>query len=363
MLERNIGKEFKMSRNALLNAFFSIILFSAAVIAAPCTEQSGQAYIDAGKYEKAILEFTCVINNAPTAVEGYRGRIEAQVLLTRYSDAVRDYQKITAYVLPVHPDATQTIYDHYEARLSASPNDVKALTGRAFARWWFFDYHTAIAMLNDLVAMRPNDLFPTLFRGSSRMLSGATKWKGIADMEKAISMAPTNPHVRWLAADAYTYGVPDPQRAFDEATLALNGGLDTPRVRAILGTSYNKLGNTLAAAYQINKCIDLSIDDVVSTSTIAKGTTVDLNFVPDMAYDIPFTLAAGETLSISTTASDYWDSIAVLLAPDGTPVVGSDDDNLYFAEFTYVAPTAGTYHLKLTFFEAVATGALHVTRN
>ena len=352
-----------MSRHALLKAFFAILLFSAAVIAAPCTEQSGQAYIDAGKYEKAINEFTCVINNAPTEVEGYRGRIEAQVMLTRYSDAVRDYQKVTAYVLPVHPDATQKIYDHYEARLAASPGDLRALTGRAFAHWWYFDYHTAIQMLNDLVAMRPNDLFPTLFRGSSRMLSGAAKAKGIADMEKAILMAPNNPNVRWLAADAYTYGVPDPQRAFDEATIALNGGLDTPRVRAILGTSYNKLGNSLAAADQINKCIDLSIDDLVPTSTIAKGTTVDLNFVPDMAYDIPFTLAAGETLSIKTDASDYWDSIAVLIAPNGTPVIGSDDDNAYFAAFTFVAPTAGTYHLKLTFFEAVATGTMHVTRN
>ena len=352
-----------MSRDTVYSVFLAFVLFSIPAFAAPCTEQSGQAYIDAGKYDKAILEFTCVINDAPTAVEGYRGRIEAEVLLTRYSDAVRDYQKVAAYVLPVHPDATQTIYDHYEARLATSPNDLKALTGRAFAHWWYFDYHTAIGMLNDLVTLRPNDLFPTLFRGSSRMLSRTAKAKGIADIEKAIATAPSNPNVRWIAADAFTYGVPDPQRAFDEATLALNGGLDTPRVRAILGTSYNKFGNTLAAADQINKCINLSIDELVPTSTIAKGTTVDLNFVPDMAYDIPFTLAAGETLSIKTNASDYWDSIAVLLAPNGTPVIGSDDDNGYFADFSYVAPAAGTYHLKLTFFEAVATGAMHVTRN
>jgi tetratricopeptide (TPR) repeat protein len=352
-----------MPRNSIYSAVFSIILLAIPAFATPCSVQSGQSLIDQGKYEKAIDEFTCVINGAPTEVEGYRGRIEAKVLLTRYSDAVRDYQKITAYVLPVHPDAAKTIYAGYEARLAASPNDLTALTGRAFAHWWYFDYHTAIQMLNDLVVMRPKDLFPVLFRGSSRMLSGAAKAKGIADMEKAISMAPSNPNVRWIAADAFTYGVPDPQRAFDEATLALNGGLDTPRVRAILGTSYNKLGNTLAAAYQINKCIDLSIDELVPTSTIAKGTTVDLNFVPDMAYDVPFTVEAGETISIKTDATDYWDSIAVLLAPDGTPVIGSDDDNRYFAEFSYVAPVAGTYHMKLTFFEAVATGVLHVTRN
>src|SRR5262245_6820338 len=332
-----------MFRNAVFTGFFVTAVFAASAFAVPCNVQSGQAFIDQGKYEKAIDEFSCAINNAPTEVEGYRGRIEAEVLLTRYSDAVRDYQKVAAYVLPVHPEATQTIYDHYEARLAASPNDLNALTGRAFAHWWYFDYHTAIAMLNDLVTMRPNDLFPTLFRGSSRMLSRTAKAKGIADIEKAITMAPTNPNVRWIAADAFTYGVPDPVRAFDEATLALNGGLDTPRVRAILGTSYNKLGNKPAAANEINICIGLSIDDLVPTATIAKGPTVDLSFVPDMAYDIPFTVAAGETISIKTEASDYWDSIAVLLAPDGTPVIGSDDDYRYFAQFTYVAPVAGTY--------------------
>jgi tetratricopeptide (TPR) repeat protein len=352
-----------MSRNGFHSLILTAILSAIPASAAPCTVQSGQALIDSGKYEKAINEFTCVINSAPTAVEGYRGRIEAKVLLARYSDAVRDYQKVTAYVLPVHPDAAETIYAGYEARLAASPNDLKALTGRAFAHWWYFDYHTAIAMLNDLVAMRPNDVFPNLFRGSSRMLSGAAKAKGIKDVEKAITLAPANPHVRFIAADAFTYGVPDPQRAFDEATLALGGGLDTPRVHAILGNSYNKFGNKAAAASEINKCIDLSVDDLLPASPLSAGATVDLNFVPDMAFDVPITVAAGETISITTNATDYWDSIAVLLAPDGTPVVGSDDDNRYFAEFTYVAPVAGTYHMKVTFFEAVATGTMHVTRN
>jgi len=30
---------------------------------------------------------------------------------------------------------------------------------------------------------------------------------------------------------------------------------------------------------------------------------------------------------------------------------------------THVAPAAGTYHMKVTFFEAVATGTMHITRN
>jgi len=35
--------------------------------------------------------FTCVIEGQPTEVEGYRGRIGAELLLGRYSGTFRDY--------------------------------------------------------------------------------------------------------------------------------------------------------------------------------------------------------------------------------------------------------------------------------
>jgi hypothetical protein len=54
----------------------------------PCTAEQGQELIDAGQYKQTIREFTCVIDLDPTAVEGYRGRIEAE-LRARLYDAVR----------------------------------------------------------------------------------------------------------------------------------------------------------------------------------------------------------------------------------------------------------------------------------
>ena len=76
---------------------------SAAV--ASCTAEQGQQLIDAGQYKQAIREFTCVIGADPTAVAGYRGRIEAELMLGKFSDAVRDYVRVNAFVVPVHPDA------------------------------------------------------------------------------------------------------------------------------------------------------------------------------------------------------------------------------------------------------------------
>src|SRR5215207_7339632 len=70
---------------------------------ANCTSDAGQAFIQAGRYDKAIQTFTCVIAGAATEAEGYRGRAEAELLLGRYSDAMADYGRITALVEPSQP--------------------------------------------------------------------------------------------------------------------------------------------------------------------------------------------------------------------------------------------------------------------
>ena len=72
-------------------------------------------------------------------------------------------------MLPVHPDAHKTILDGYAARLANAPEDVPALTGASFARWWFFDYANSIHLLNRLLER-------TEFNGSSvaEMIEAAT---------------------------------------------------------------------------------------------------------------------------------------------------------------------------------------------
>ena len=356
----------RLSTVILLGALLAAVPGSAAHVAAAgpkCTAEQGQAFINSGQYDKAIQAFSCVIDAGPTDVEGYRGRIEAEALLGRYSDVVRDYQRVMAYVVPVHGDAEVTISDGYAARLAINPTDVRALTGLMTSRWWFYHYIDAIAVADQLLAVSPDNLAGTMFRGSARLLHhGSSKAKGTADVERAIQLAPTSPHVRFLVADAYTYGLPDPQRAFDEASLALDWGLDTPRIHAILATSYAAFGDVEAAAEHIDRSISLVTQTLVPTSPLAVGGSMSLGLVPGRVYSIPVPVTAGQAISLTTSSPDIWDTIAVLLAPDGTPVVGSDDTNAYFAAFDWVAPTSATYTLKVTSFEAVSTGTLLVER-
>jgi len=43
-------------------------------------------------------------------------------MLGQYSNAQRDYARVTAFVLPVHPDAEQVIIAGYDAPLDVAPN-------------------------------------------------------------------------------------------------------------------------------------------------------------------------------------------------------------------------------------------------
>ena len=357
----------RVSSSVVLIGLAALLLAHASTtFASPaCSVASGQVLITDGKYKQAIQEFTCVIGSDPTGVEGYRGRIEAELLSGLFSDAVRDYTRVTAFVEPAHPDAQATILAGYAARLAANPNDIVALTGVSFANWWYFAYNAAIHDLNHLLDLQPDNLYGNLFRGSSRVLSGASRAKGVIDFDRAIALAPASGHVRYVVADGYTYGIPDPARAFAEASLALNAGIDTPRIHAILAAAYTAFGNPVAAALEIQAHLNIVTTEIVGTSLLADGGSVPLDLVPGRTFEIPLFVTTGEQVSILTTSPTHtiWDSILLLLAPDGSPVLGSDDFRKYLAGFNWTATGTGTYRLRVTSFEAVSTGLLVVSRN
>lgn len=352
-----------MLRDSLTIAATLLIVASAnpAFAQSGCSAEQGQLLIDQGRYRQAIRQFTCVIDAQPTGIEGYRGRIEAQLFLGLYADAMRDFGRVTAVVLPADANAVTTLLAGYAARLADDPHSVSALTGASFARWWLFQYGESTHLLNDLLAIRPNDLYGNLFRGSSRLLRGATN-AGVADLDKAIALDPENPHLHWVVADAYTYGLFNPQQAFLHAQLALAGGLDTPRVHAILATAYLAFGDLNASIQHIDRHLDLVMTELVTAPTLFSGDSLDVAVVPGRVVEIPVPALAGQTIAIVTSSKDYWDTIAVLLAPDGTPVAGSDDGKSYFAAFQWPAAQTAIYRLRVTFFEALDFGTILVAR-
>ena len=324
----------------------------------------GQVSIDERRNDQAIREFSALIEAEPTEADGYRGRAEASLLLGRFADAYRDYcAGITAFVVPAHPEAVDTINAHYAARLAAAPRSIPALTGAGFVQWAYFDYGRAIQLLDELLAVRPDDVFGTLFRGSARVLGGIMSEHGLADLERAIELAPESADVHYIVADAHTYGIPDPERAYAEASIALERGLDTPRVHAILAFAQSAFGNDRAAASHIERHLELVTTNLLTTGPLVSGTSASLAMAPGRVYDVPLPATPGETISVATSSRDFVDTIALLYAPDGTPLTGSDDTNAQFAAITWPAPASGVYRLRTSSFEAVDTGMLKVIRD
>ena len=181
------------------------------------------------------------------------------------------------------------------------------------------------------------------------------------DLERAIALAPESADVRFIVADAYTYGLSDPERAFAEASFALEMGLDTPRVHAISAAAYLAFGDLSAAATHIKTHIELVTTELLTTPPLDPGSSLALDLVPGRTFDVPVEAIAGQTISITTDSREVFDSIIVLLTPDGSPVVGSDDAMKFLAAFDWVAEQTATYRLQVTSFESVATGKLVVT--
>src|SRR5262245_23949825 len=200
-----------MSRRTIgrIVALLAVAGILASIVATPvdaapdCSAAAGQTFIDQGRYDRAVSEFNCLIRADATSVEGYRGRMEAFVLLGRYADAVHDGTRFTADVEPAHPDAQQTVIRGYLDRLAAQPTNIAALSGMTFARWWFFDYPAAIKYATQLVDAQPGSAVGWLFRGSSRALHHVQASRGMADLEQALQLDGANPSVHYIVADAY----------------------------------------------------------------------------------------------------------------------------------------------------------------
>jgi hypothetical protein len=147
------------------------------------------------------------------------------------------------------------------------------------------------------------------------------------------------------------------------ASRALAGGLDTPRVHAILAFAHRSTGDDPTAARHLFRHFELVTTDLRHAPPLGPGATQSVELVPGRAWELPLPATAGEQIVVVTGGRAITDSIAVLVAPDGTPVSGGDDEIGAFAAIDWQTLETGTYRLRVTSFEAVQTGMIEVTRS
>jgi hypothetical protein len=302
----------------------------------------------------------CALNLDPLSVDVYRWQIESALLAGDYSEAVDGYMTLLAVIAPEHPDIFETLLADYERDLTTMPDDLVLLTGYAGLQWWVSDYAAAIHALDHLLEVEPDSVTALTFRGSAHFFMEDVD-AGSADFARALELDPDNPNIYFLIADAYTYAMPDTERALDAALTANALGLASPRLDAIFGAAYTALDDDAAAAAYYAQHIASATSAFIDAAALAAGESVTLTIEPGQTYIIPLDVTAGETLDVMTGGD--LDTIIALYAPDNTVVIGSDDRDGYFAGFTAQIDAAGTYRLYVTTFAAAGTGDLIVTRS
>ena len=247
---------------------------------ATCSAEQGQALIDAGQYEKAIRAFTCVIDAQPTGRRGLsrpdRGRAAPRPLLgrrARLPSASRpSWSRCIRTPWPRSSRATRLGWrprrrTSARSRARASPSGGSSSTRRRSS------------LLDQLLRSAGRPVRERCSAARAASSRGATRAgdRGPRTGDRARPPEPRRPlhrrrrvHVRTSRPGARVRG----------GVLALDWGLDTPRVHAILAVSYDAFGDQAAAASAIQRSIALVTTDLVTASPLASGASSTLDLVP-----------------------------------------------------------------------------------
>ena len=243
-----------MSRNhthmtRLLGAVLAACLLVPAAVAhgagnPTARPEQGQAFIDEGRYEKAVQEFTCVIAAAADRGRGLprprRGGAPPRPLLGRHGR-----------LRPGHgprPARAPGRRCHDPRRLRGPargrPERDPGADGRELRPLVDFDYAQAIQRAQPSSRRPPGrpvrQPLPRLEPPAEGRDEGARRGRP-RPRDRARPHEPRCPLGRRRRLRVRPA---DPERAFAEASLALDGGLDTPRVHAILGAALQRVRRT-----------------------------------------------------------------------------------------------------------------------
>ena len=176
--------------------------------------QSGEAAYNRGDYNRAITDFTQVIQLDPNNTHAYFWRGEANKKMRDFDWAIDDFTYLIrlnrndsmayvsrgeAYIYKNEPD--RAIADLTEA-IRLSPNYAMAYYFRANAYLMGKnDFNRHIADMTHVIRLEPNNTRAYFYRGASYMLSGDYD-RAIADLETVLRVEPSNADARQFLEQA-----------------------------------------------------------------------------------------------------------------------------------------------------------------
>ena len=266
---------------------------------APEVLARGRAAVDAENFEQSIVDFSLYILLNPTDPRGYYLRALSYYTLQDLDSAVDDLTHGLRY-----SEAIPELH----ASLLATRSEFYVLLG---------DDPSAITDLDALIAIRPS---PEAFAQRAILrLSGSAFEEAVADLNEAID----------LTTDSQ------------------------PALYFYRAHAQDALQNQRAAASDYLAWVNGIRQQTADEGPLESGGAVTLQMAQSRVYSIAFDADQGDEISVlvRAVAGDI-DPLLVILAPDGTPLVGNDDARVgrdtNAVVIGYEAPSAGAYHLLVT---------------
>ena len=161
---------------------------------------AGRRRVDAGDLQGAIGRFDAAVRLDPSAAQAYLYRAGLHLLRGDERAAARDFktlEEIDHSFLPAYRDLTTLSAEEFPALIPASERLLRRHPGLAWA--WVFHafshrslmrYERAISYLDRAVRCRPDSAALYAMRSRVKLTNGGAPYEGVADMERAVALAP-----------------------------------------------------------------------------------------------------------------------------------------------------------------------------
>lgn len=244
-----------------------VVPLSAQAVCDPAIDNLAKAEVarDAGNYTAALGAYDCALEADPENASILFERGLTSLLLPSF-----DYGALVDVSTAV--DADPTLFDAALAdsatQVEDNADDVPTLIRRGYLLWRNIEDEAALEVFETILDIEPDNVFATLFRGSSNQYLGNTE-DAAADFERVTNeLAPDNLSVVQFIAETYS-GTDDYERTLQYYDLALaldprNAGYYVARAWA-----YNSLGDSSGAEADYLKALSLRPTDADIREDIA----------------------------------------------------------------------------------------------
>jgi tetratricopeptide (TPR) repeat protein len=219
-----------------------------------CTADDALSLMEAGDYAAAVDAYICAVAANPDDVELLLDRGLAGLMIDLNEDtlaAIDDADSLEPGIIAARVDALTE-------QLDANPDDVAALTARAYLYWYGAMDDLAVADFGALLQLDPNNAFAVLYRGSSYQYMGNTK-AATVDFERALETY--NDNISALEVILYSYrDTGDDANALVYLDQALALQPDNTPLRVVRARTLSRLGDYEAAIDDINIAIEAAPD-------------------------------------------------------------------------------------------------------